>query len=50
MATQRYQGAGLKEDGYAEETNAYSDIYTAMDCFIKDCNIVLPRSNQLKLF
>jgi len=50
MATQRYQEAGLKEDGYAQITDTFSDIYTAIDCFIKDCNLVLADSNQPKLF
>lgn len=49
-ATQRYQEAGLKEDKYAQVTAAYSDIYSAMDCFVKDCNIALADSNQLRLF
>jgi len=50
MATQRYQEVGLKEDGYAQIANTFSDIYTAIDSFIKDCNFVLADSNQPKLF
>lgn len=49
LATLRYQEAGLREDGYAEPSGAYVDIYSAMDCLIKDCNIILPDDKQPKL-
>lgn len=50
IATERYQEAGLKEDGYAQVSNAYSDIRSAMGCFINDCNIILPDYKQGRLF
>jgi hypothetical protein len=50
MATERYQVAGFDEDGYAGVSDAYSDIHSAMECFVKDCNIVLPTNDQMKLF
>lgn len=50
IATERYQVAGLKEDGYAIITNAFSDIHSAIKCFTEDCNIVLLNNNQPKLF
>ena len=51
MATERYQQlAGFDEDDYAEVSDAYSDIHSAMECFVKDCNIVLPTNDQMKLF
>ena len=50
FASERYQAAGLKEDGYAEVSDRYTDIQSAMQCFIPDCNIILPDSNQLRLF
>ncbi len=49
-ATERYQTAGLKEDGYAKASRDYSDIRSAMQRYIADCNVILPDSNQLKLF
>jgi hypothetical protein len=42
LATERYQKAGLKIDGYAEQTNDYSDIRTAQDAMIRDAGFVLP--------
>ncbi len=39
-ATQRYQEAGFKIEGYAEETSEYNDLYSALDVFIHDFNIV----------
>lgn len=41
-ATERYQILGLPEDKYAEVTNRYSDINSALDCLISDCNISYP--------
>lgn len=49
-ASQRYQATGPREDGYAEVSNAYSDIHSAMDYFIKDCNIIFPDDKQGRLF
>lgn len=49
-ASQRYQTAGPREDGYAEVSNAYSDIHSAMNYFIKDCNIISPDDKQGRLF
>lgn len=49
LATIRYQEAGLREDGYAEVSDAYADIHGAMDCFIKDCKMILPDDKQFKL-
>ncbi len=42
IATERYQKAGLEMDGYAEQTNDYSDIRTAQDAMIRDAGFVLP--------
>lgn len=42
LATERYQKAGLKIDGYAEQTNDYSDIRTAQDAMIRDAGFILP--------
>ena len=50
LATERYQKAGLKIDGYAEQTNDYSDIRTAQDAMIRDAGFVLPQVIQPPLF
>ncbi len=49
QATERYQAAGFDEDGFAVVSSEYADIHGALDCFIKDCSIVLPLNSQLKL-
>lgn len=49
-ATERYQNLGFDEDGYAEKSAGYNTIHNAIDCLIKDCNIILPEDSQMKLF
>lgn len=49
-ATERYQNLGFDEDGYAEKSVGYNTIHNAIDCLIKDCNIILPEDSQMKLF
>jgi len=49
-ATQRYQGLGVKEDFYAEPSNKYSDIYSALDCLLSDCFFISENDAQLDLF
>lgn len=36
-ATERYQALGVDEDGYAEETDRYSDFESAVQCLVDDC-------------
>jgi hypothetical protein len=50
LATERYQRAGLKIDGYAEKTNDYCDIKTAQEAMIRDAGFVLPPIIQPPLF
>jgi len=50
IATERYQQSGLREDTYAEQTTAYSDLNGAIQCMFNDCGFVLPPSAQPKLF
>jgi hypothetical protein len=45
-ATERYQEAGFDEEGYAEVSNEYSDVFSAVNVFIRDCNMVLPEGEQ----
>src|SRR5271170_5053393 len=36
-ATERYQAVGFREDAFAETTNRYSTLGTAINCLIEDC-------------
>jgi len=49
-ATARYQDVGWKEESYAEITDRYSDIQTALNCLLKDCNIEILQNPQTELF
>ncbi len=49
-ATQRYQEHGMSEDAYAEPTDRYADVDSAMKCAIEDCQFRLPSGAQLPLF
>ncbi len=49
QATQRYQEVGPREDKYAEITSGYSDLWTALDCMLKDCGFVTAPDIQLRL-
>lgn len=42
FATERYQLRGQKEDGYAKETDRYSDLNGAVQCLIEDANFEEP--------
>ena len=48
-ATQKYQDANLREDGFAEETENYTDFHGAFSCLVKDCNIKFKETDQLNL-
>jgi hypothetical protein len=50
FATERYQKAGLKIDGYAERTDDYTDIRTAQDMMIRDAGFILPLNTQTVMF
>ena len=50
IATERYQKSGMREDTYAEETTAYSDLDGAIKCMLNDCGFVIPPDPQLSLF
>lgn len=49
-ATERYQELGKDEDAYAEETERYSDLQSAIDCMLSDCGFKLPADMQGSLF
>jgi hypothetical protein len=48
-ATERYQLAGRKEEFYAEITDRYSNLRSALRCLIDDCNVSLKENPQTKL-
>lgn len=50
FATQRYQDIGRKEESYAEITDRYSDIQSALKCLLNDCNIKIAVDPQSNLF
>ncbi len=50
IATERYQNIGRKEESFAKETNRYSNLYGALECMIKDCNIKVKKDSQTNLF
>jgi len=41
-ATERYQRNGAKEDSYAEATDRYDDLDSALCCLILDANLAIP--------
>lgn len=48
-ATERYQNVGFKEELFAETTNRYSSLRSALECLAQDCNVIFKDSNQMKL-
>lgn len=49
-ASERYQELGMREDSYAEPSDRFSDLNTAVNCMLDDCGFEMPRDPQLKLF
>ena len=45
-ATERYQKSGLREDAFAEPTDRYQDLASAIQCMIQECGFELPESFQ----
>jgi hypothetical protein len=55
MATLRYQQRGLDEDGYAEPTERYKDVWSALESMLRECGFIKPATiehqpGQMKLF
>jgi hypothetical protein len=48
-ATQHYQERGLKEDGFAEPTDRYSDLAGALECLVTDCGFIPPADRPPRL-
>lgn len=49
LATERYQKAGLRIDGYAERAHDYSDIQGAQSAMIRDARFSQPPNSQLRM-
>lgn len=50
QATERYQEMGAREDTFAEATDRYVDLHTALRCMLDDCAFEYPQGDQLGLF
>ncbi|NLY39115.1 MAG: hypothetical protein GX044_07430 [Firmicutes bacterium] len=50
LATERYQDSGMREDAYAEQSDEYSDINSAVMLMFKQCNFQMPSGTQMSLF
>jgi len=44
IATERYQELGTREDAYAEPTDCFSDLNSAVHCMIRDCGFEMPKT------
>lgn len=49
-ATERYQELGMREDAFAEPSDRFSDVNTAINCMLNDCGFEVPQDPQLRLF
>lgn len=47
IATERYQGAGSPIDGYAEPTEDFSDLATALDAMLRVASFQMPDQTSL---
>jgi len=47
VATERYQQIGVAEDKYAEPTDRFADLHSALQCMLDDCNFDVPEDPQL---
>jgi hypothetical protein len=50
LATERYQQASLKMDGYAEVTDMYNDYPSALEAFLSGCRFEREDPAQKRLF
>jgi hypothetical protein len=50
IATQRYQEAGLEEDGFAQPSDSFTDFHSALRCLLTDCHFEWPQDPQGTLF
>lgn len=47
-ATSRYQQRGLDEDGFAQITDAYREVFGALDLMLRECGFVEPSTPESK--
>jgi hypothetical protein len=50
LATARYQELGMAEDTFAEPTDRYSDLDSALQCMLEECGFEAGRRGQGDLF
>lgn len=50
QATERYQESGAREDAFAESTDRYADLHSALRCMLEDCGFEAPQDEQTSLF
>jgi len=50
MATERYQRLGMREDSYAEVTDRFADLDSALNCLVGDCMFQMPTNGIMSLF
>jgi len=50
QATERYQDSGFREDAYAERTDRFSDLNSAVECMIDECGFQRPPDVEMPLF
>jgi len=49
-ATERYQELGMREDAYAEPSDRFSDLNSAINCMFSDCGFEVSYDPQFKMF
>jgi hypothetical protein len=49
-ATERYQDVGMSEDSYAEPTDRFCDLGSAIECLRRDCAFLVEGGQQPGLF
>lgn len=48
-ATQRYDDLGYDEETFAQISDKYSDLKSAIESMVEECNIIIPNGAQLSL-
>jgi hypothetical protein len=49
-ATERYQDNGFREDAYAEPTDRFVDLKSAVKCMLRECGFDMPPTPQRGFF
>lgn len=48
-ATERYQASGFREDAFAEPTDRFHDLHSALACMLGDCAFITPPNEHPEL-